>query len=191
MRHAIENIGTLRNTHTCKTTSIWNRQNHTVPSVMMSIDESRHPPTAPLRLSPLPPPQQSYRAIQEAGLPVNPLEFPTPVIHRAYLRTQQSIYDQKDNVTLLCPVNRSEYAYWIKHAVPSIGPNVHMCVIVTRRCINGSEDNDHAQGHHHHYHHRSNDHVNNNDWITTEKWVWMKSTSLHHSRPCSPTTGTS
>lgn len=74
-----------------------NHNIHTVPNIiMMSMDQSSGPSHhhSP-RLVPQIPYSKSYRDVQAAGLPVNPLEFPTPVIHRALLRSQQSIMNHQ------------------------------------------------------------------------------------------------
>ena len=59
-------------------------------NIMMSIDQGNSSLLHPHLPIPLP---QSYRDVQAAGLPVNPLEFPTPMIHRAQLRSQQCVFD--------------------------------------------------------------------------------------------------
>ena len=145
--------------------------------------------------------QQSYRDIQTAGLPVNPLEFPTPILHRAYVPSQQSVVlfdtctscelhqqarssriqsrsgqlqlsNQIDDVSLLCHVNSTNHcAYWIKSPIPSIGRNVHLGIVVVKRRTCRDSDDDDNKD-------DNNIIMTDDEWVTTNKMVLIKSTSL-------------
>jgi hypothetical protein len=198
-----ENISIYRTSHSDNISAT-----HTVSNIMMSMDQSIGPSHPQQQLLLPLQHQQSYRDIQTAGLPVNPLEFPTPIIHRAHLHSQQSILDnhnhyqplqqqqsrsssiksssgqvhqpnQLDDVSLLRHVTPTNHAYWIKNQIPSISRNVHIGIVVVRRKYNEQDD----------------DQEDNTmtDWVTTDERVLIKSTLLApnvRSNYSAPLTGT-
>jgi hypothetical protein len=194
-----ENISIYRTSHSDNISAT-----HTVSNIMMSMDQSIGPSHPQQQLLLPLQHQQSYRDIQTAGLPVNPLEFPTPIIHRAYLRSQQSLFDhhshsprhqqsrsgsiksgyervqqsnQLNDVSLLCHRTATKHAYWIKSPIPSIDRNVHLGIVVVPSKHSESDDKDDSTS----------------DWVTTDEMVFIKSTSVTSSirhNNIAPLTGT-
>lgn len=183
--HPYENINIqLTNDTNRDTAPVLNR------NIMMSIDQSSGP-SHPQSLLPLPNPQ-SYRDVQAAGLPVNPLEFPTPVIHRAQLRSQQSVLDYHTHYAHQPQPQQTCMGTSKSGSVPSQVPQPFQHDDVNLLCHTSTSDHAYwmkneipSIGRNVHLgtvvvrrKRNASDGTNGGDWMTTNEMVFIKSTSM-------------
>jgi hypothetical protein len=175
------------------------------------------------------------------------LEFPTPIIYRAQIRSQQYVvlddrstistsqsrsqpptvfssrstgtthssschpiqhHDNDDDVTLLCRMNTTtttsttsssssssseEYAYWMKHPIPTLHQNIYLGIVVVRRHPFHATDTEQD----HNPTTTTIDENQINQWRTTNEMVFIKTTanstynlrSIHGNSSSSTSTG--
>jgi hypothetical protein len=108
---------------------------------------------------------QTYQQANAAGPPAQPLDFPTPVVHRASFVTKRAL-DHRDgrvyDVNILCKrsANDLKVAYLVKKKIArTTYGSVQLCVVLRRRSpleFSGSKDA---------------------EWISTDELVALKASS--------------
>jgi hypothetical protein len=153
---------------------------------------------------------QSYQEILAAGVPVQPLDFPIPNIHRSYIYSRQTILNHHnhpqsqhhatnnkkqqtheayyDDVQVLCrstdrATTTSDYGYWIKKIIStSTYGTVQLGVVVRKRNIscNCHSNSNNVNTHPNIANTNSDSRIT--DWITTDEIVAIKVTSISSSK---------